>query len=528
MQIKIDRDSKVAAYHQIYRQVRDQIENATLGKGVKLPAIRELASELHVARNTVEAAYRQLSVEGYIVGKRGYGYTVEDLDFSLLGTAPQQDQGGTSSGIGQWAGDASCTAPQQVSVNAPSGMAQQGKGGTTLANQQQIVDEVFKDSDPFGANRSPLGDNYGCTYDFSYGNRSVSALPAGAWRSFAGKALSRDSLRAAGSYIDPFGLPGLRYQLARHLAKTRGVRCSPEQIVLQPGTQFAIRAITDLLEEEHPRVAMEDPGYDGARIAFEHRGCDIVPIPAYNGLESFVSFLLATNARLAFLTPANQFPIGYWLPMSARLQIIGWARRTGAYIIEDDYCCEYRYDADNISSLQSLCPQRVIYMGTLSKILSPALRISYVVLPPELVPKWRARHNSEFCPVAWLDQEMQRLFIESDDWDRYVHATVNLYRRRHDLLMDSIKSSMGDFVNVVGANAGLHILLGDKHRRQQQDLIELARRNDVRVYSIDEHWVNKSHPMNNYVLLGFSSIEDELIPEGINRLARAWYGEALG
>ncbi len=475
--ISIDRKLNTPAYRQIYESIRSDIENGTLAPQAKLPGIRELAHELGIARNTVEAAYKQLSLEGYATGKRGVGYAVEHLDFSLLGTTKET-------------GNASA----ETDLKAASDLG-----------------------------RNPLGDDFGCTYDFSYGNRTPSALPRSLWRSLTNEALSEPNSAPAASYMDPFGLPGLRILLAEQLQKTRGVRCLPEQILLQPGTQPAIQGAVELFDREGVRVAMEDPGYSGARAVFEKLRCDIRPIPRHNDDTTFIDFLNASQAELAFVTPSNQFPLGSIMPLATRLEMIGWARRRGSYIIEDDYCCEYRYGSDPVPSMQSLDPDHVIYLGTLSKILSPAIRISYAVLPPALVARWNNVHRVEFCPVPWITQEVMRLFISKGYWDRYVRATVNLYRKRHDVLINSIDEHLGGNVKVLGSGSGLHVLMGDREKRSQNKLIELARKHDVRVYETDSYWMNKSHPMNNFVLVGFSAIEDALIPEGMKRLRQAWY-----
>ena len=477
--IEIDRSLEAPAYRQIYKQFRKDIEDGVLQPGSLLPAIRDLATEVGVARNTVEAAYKQLLIEGYVTSKRGTGYTVCDLDFSLLGESAADD----------------------VSLEEEA---------TSIAPSAHL-----------GVN--PLGDSYGCTYDFSYGNRTPRDLPSGIWRTLANEVLSDQDCQAAASYMDPFGHPDLRVCLAEHLARTRDVRCIPEQIVLQPGTQPALSGILSMFTHGSPRVAMEDPGYDGARSSFENRQCDIVPIPTTRGQDVFCEFLKASGADLAFVTPSNQFPLGFIMPLATRLQMIGWARENDTYIIEDDYCCEYRYGSSPVPSLQSLDPDHVIYLGTMSKVLTPSMRLSYVVLPMALVSRWQEAHRNGFCSISWLPQEVLWRFMAKGYWDRYVHATVNLYRKRHDLLMDAVASQLGDRVKVMGEDAGLHVLIGDRDHRDQRELIELARANDVRVYGTDGYWMNHSHPMKNFVLMGFSSIEDELIGEGVKRLRQAWY-----
>ena len=474
--IRIDRNSVIPAYRQIYQQIRHQIAAGSIPAGALIPKIRDLAASLGVARNTVEAAYRQLSLEGYAHGKRGIGYVVEDLDFSVVeAQLPEQD-----------------AAPASVHLPAHR--------------------------------KSPLGDSLGCRYDFSYGNRDYLRIPTGLLKTFAVEALDEEDLTGAATYIDPLGLPALRACIARKLNATREMHCQPEQVIMQPGTQSALHSVISLFPLEQRSIAIENPGYDAARKVFQERASHITALPAYRGGRVLLRALEDCDAKLVFLTPSNQFPLGHIMPLATRLKVIDWAQRHDAYLIEDDYCCEYRYGSDAIPSLHSLCPDHVIYLGTMSKILSPAIRMSYLVLPPALMERWDDVQRYRFCALPWLDQEMMHLFMSSPEWARYERTTVNSYRKRHDALIASIHEYLGDKVRIVGADAGLHILLGDGEKRDQSELINLARSHDVRVYGTNRYWVGSARPMRNYVLVGFSQIREEDIPEGIRRLGEAWYG----
>ena len=470
--LSIDPNKPMPAYRQLYLAIREQIEVGIIKPGARLKPIRRLAEDLGIARNTVETAYKQLKTEGYISSRRGSGYVVENLDFSVI-------------------------------------MA----GG----DEPRQPDEKLEQ-------RNPLGDTFGCTFDFSYGNRSVDGFPTASWRTIASSVLSDACTPGINSYTDPFGHPKLRQQLAIWLAETRGCHCTPAQIVIQPGTQPALRNISLLFGGSKCRVAFEDPGYDGARLAFESMGCPLVPISVYDGHDAYLEQIGKIRAKLAFVTPASQFPLGRTMPISTRLRFIDWAVRHDAYIIEDDYCCEYRYDgAQPLPSLQSLdTHDRVIYMGTLSKVLSPALRISYLVLPSELAGRWAEVFPREFCSVPWLEQEVLARFMATEQWRQYVRRTVNLYHNRHDLLLGCLNREFGSQLDIVGEQTGLHVLAGLDDGREASELIELARRKSVRVYDTDGYWASPDHPMSNYVLIGFSSIPDGLIAGGISALRDAW------
>lgn len=478
LQINIERDNVTPAYRQIYQQISEQIREGGLPAGTYLPKIRNLAQELGIARNTVEAAYKQLALEGYATGYRGRGYIVEELDL--------------------W--------PLASRTRTP-----------VFVSQEQSL--------PTSPGRNPLGDSLSCKYDFSYGNRSPEDFPMHLWRTHAEKVMTGAYAALASSYMDPMGLPALREEIARYIGKTRNVACDAAQIVLLPGTQTALQRICTLFSDDDRIVGMEDPGYDAAREVFRDCGWEIRPIPTYKSAKTYINSVIKCGARLLFCTPSNQFPLGYTLPISTRLELIGWAKRTNSFIIEDDYCCEYRYDGSSpIPSLQSLDPERVIYMGTLSKVLTPAIRICYIVLPPKLMTKWEQVHGHYYCPLDWMNQAVVCRLMASSDWERYVHATTHQYHKKHALLMDAIERELGENVHLIGESAGLHLLIGDSQHRSQSELIDLARRNDVRVYETYPYWMGKQQFMDNYVLLGFSAISEDDIEPGIKALAKAWYG----
>ncbi|MCI9130191.1 MAG: PLP-dependent aminotransferase family protein [Eggerthellaceae bacterium] len=475
MDIKIDRSAPTPAYRQLYEQVSSAIESGELKAGDRLPHIRELAAALGIARNTVEAAYKQLAVEGFAKGRRGLGYIVEELDFSVLDPEP--------------------------------------------ANADAAV--LIRESEE-QRNRDPLGGAHGMAFDFCYGNRSVEMLPMHALRGLADAVLSDACQAEAARYMDPFGHLGLRKQIVRHLRETRGIRCVPEQVILQPGTQVALSKIASILPQSERIVAMEDPGYNAARYAFQRAGCAIRPIPVHAGQRAFLDALHASDARMAMVTPSNQFPLGFIMPLSTRLKLIEWAKGAGAYLIEDDYCCEYRYRSSPSPALRSIDEHRTIYLGTMSKILTPSVRISYLVLPPELLERWNAVHSDDYCALAWFDQALLEAFMASDAWRRYTHSTVRAYQLSHDALLGALEREMGSRITIYGKDAGLHLLVEDALGRSQEELVELAKGAGVRVYPTEQYWAHEKHPMKSLILIGFSGIARDRIPEGIRRLAAAW------
>ena len=467
--LAVDKGSDTPIYQQIYESVRTSIEAGVFRPGDKLPSIRTLSAGLKIARNTVDNAYKQLIVEGYVASRQGSGFIVQEISRDALAELP-----------------------------TPKARVQLPKRRVEPAR------------------------NY--RFNLSYGNLTTDAFPMSTWRRIAADVFSDANAEKMASYGDPFGERQLRLQIARHVALTRSVQCTPEQILITSGTEQSLNVVLGMFDAERDAVAIEDPGYAGVRAALQHTNFDVRRVRTHEGEDAYLADVKASGARLVYTTPSHQFPLGWCMSQRVRSVLLEHAVKHDAYLIEDDYCCEYRYGSDAIPSLHSLCPDHVIYLGTMSKILSPAIRMSYLVLPPALMERWDDVQRYRFCALPWLDQEMMHLFMSSPEWARYERTTVSSYRKRHDTLIASIHEHLGDKVRIVGADAGLHILLGDGEKRDQSELINLARSHDVRVYGTNRYWVGSARPMRNYVLVGFSQIREEYIPEGIRRLGEAWYG----
>ena len=386
--ISLDQNSRDPLYLQIYDSMRRDITE-------KLMPIRKLAESLDVSRNTVENAYAQLLAEGYVTSRSGSGYVVCDVEFSPLSEASVEEDRAAAAREAKRA--ASSAAVGRVS---PS-LSNQGLGGRNAAERTTAHSTKFVSPSP-SEGRTPHTPVI--EFDFTYGDRPRGSFPEVAWRKLTSDALfSVDS--KVNAYGDGLGEIELRAEIARHIHATRGVNCEPEQVVLQAGTQAALGNLLDLFDPMRDGVAIENPGYDGAMAVFRNRGFRITPLPVCPDIteaqqDAFASSLYASGAKLAFCTPSNQFPLGMTMPLSMRVRLIKWAAERDGYILEDDYCREFRYTERPIPSLQSLDTRnRVIYMGTFSKVLSPALRMSYLVLPPQLLDRWREKFARHYCPV---------------------------------------------------------------------------------------------------------------------------------
>ena len=490
--ISLNTESKEPLYLQIYDAIRSDITEDALKAGDKLMPIRKLSESLGVSRNTVENAYAQLLAEGYVVSRGGSGYVVCDVDFSPISAAS---------------------------------VAQDRRDGFGLAASEPAVGRANPSLAEGRAKPS-------IEFDFTYGDRPRGSFPEVAWRKLTGDALFAANSQA-NAYGDALGEMELRREIARRIHATRGVNCEPEQVVLQAGTQAALGNLLDLFDPMRDGIAMENPGYDGATAVFRNRGFRISPLPiscdlGEESMDAYFTSLYASGAKIAFCTPSNQFPLGMTMPLSMRVRLIEWAAERDDYIFEDDYCREFRYTDRPIPSLQSLDTRnRVVYMGTLSKVLSPALRMSYVVLPPQLLDRWREKFARHYCPVPWLSQKVLYLFMSEGYWDRYTRATMTAYHKRRDTLMECLQREMGDKIEIYGGTAGLHLLVGTCDGRSEGELLSAAEANGVRVYPTTGYWLprHETAPCGRCVLVGFSSIEPELIPEGVRRLAEAWFPE---
>lgn len=478
--MNIDPSDNRPLYLQIYEQYRDQIMKGVYPAGMKLPPIRRLADDLGVSRNTVETAYSQLSQEGFVASKQGSGYTVENLA-TIDAVYPQ-------------------------------------------ASSEGLSYDMYMRKNRYAPYATNTKKNF--TYDFTYGNLEEESFPADTWRKLTSEVLFGTETGSLSTYNDNQGDFWLRLSIANQLQVTRGVQCFPEQIVIQPGTQASIQNLLLLFDPAKDAVAFEDPGYDGVRVVFENCGFKVAPLPILSTDKHAHPKVLEENKpRLIFTTPSNQFPTGKILPIRVRQYMLEWATKNDAYIIEDDYCREFRYKGKSAPSLQSLDQyHRVIYLGTFSKALSPALRMNYLVLPPKLLSKWRDTYKDYYSQVPWLSQAVLRRFGEEGLWDKLVRKAQTRNKKKYERLISALKKYMGDKIDIMESGAGLHMLVGVLDDRNQQTLIAQAAEADVWVYETRKYWLDPDPKYKNYVLIGFSAIKEQDIEPGIEALAKAWFG----
>ena len=420
--LAVDRASAKPLYRQIYDGYREAIVERRLRPGQRLPSTRSLAAELQVSRLPVLTAFEQLLAEGYFEARVGAGTFVA----SSLPDEPLPAVRGTE--------------PSPVAPRRPEPEPWlRGRG-------------AFRVSQP-----------------------AVERFPFTVWSSLVSRH-ARDSRASLLLYGDAMGARPFREAIADYLRTARGVRCDPEQIMVVSGSQQALDIAARSLFKPGSPVWIEDPGYCGASEILSRAGARLVPVPVDGeGLDVAAGAALCAEACAAYVTPSHQYPLGVTMSASRRLQLLDWARRTGAWILEDDYDSEYRYGTLPIASLQGLDRgSRVLYIGTFSKVLFPSLRLGYLVIPTDLVARFAAvRASMDIFPPA-LSQAALTDFITEGHFGRHLRKMRQLYRERRSALVEALAGEL----EVIGDQAGLHLtaLLPDDadDRRIAEDAARLG------------------------------------------------------
>ncbi len=456
-------DDTVPLYHQLYQQIRELVLSGKLPAHGKLPSVRDLAAELSVGRNTVEGAYQELLAEGYVYSRARSGYFVSALDHELP-ISPQS-----------------------------------GRSGKPI--QPQKTSAV-------------------CRYDFHPARLDPFSFPLAKWRSCFLESLANSATDLM-AYGDPLGDWALRTNLQIYLHRSRGVLCSPEQIVVCAGLQHGLDLLAQLLKPGHQAIGVENPGYHLPRAVFRNQGYAVVPLSVGpTGLDP--ARLERSGCSLVYVTPSHQMPLGGVMPIANRLKLIEWAEAAEHLIIEDDYDSELRYHGKPIPSLQGLRPEgNIVYLGTFSKVLAPALRLSYMVLPAALVPRFRAKFRDYFSPVSLLEQRCMAKFMAEGHWQRHIRRMRISYQKRHDALLQSLARHFGELATVVGQGAGLHLVL-QLHDRSlaEADILQRAAKVQVGLFPASVFWAQDG-PDAPQLLLGFGGLAVEEIERGVALLAEA-------
>lgn len=458
----INEDIGTPIYLQLYNYIKSEIQSGNIHFDTKLPSKRKLSDHLNISQNTIQSAYDQLIEEGYVIPKARRGFFVCKLDNIIKLQVSQE-------------------------INVPE----------NVASKKTVK------------------------YDFSYHGVDMENFPFGIWRKITKDVINeydKELLKIG----DSQGNINLRKSIAEYLRQSRGVNCTFEDIVISSGTEYLFQILIQMFNKSSV-YGLENPGYEKLNLLFKSNGAKFKPIKIDKS-GMILEEIMRSKANILCITPAHQFPSGSIMPINRRIQILNWANEDeNRYIIEDDYDSEFKYSGKPIPALQGLdtCGN-VIYMGAFSKSLSPSLRISYMVLPPKLMKKYKENLSYIFCPVPIIEQKVLYNFIQKGYFERHLNKMRNVYKKKREILVDSIVKLQGN-IEIIGADAGLHVLLKINNGMTESELISSALKAGIKVYGISKYYVDKSYI--NYsplILMGYATMTEANIIKAVELLKDCW------
>ena len=447
-------------YEQLYLKIRGLITEGELVEGEKLPSERGLAANLQISRNTVTLAYEQLYAEGYVEVRPQSGYYVNKID----------------------------------RINSEK-------------------KEEFTDIKNESVNPEPEYE-----YDFSPFSLCKESFPYRMW-----DRLYRQCMRDRGEELFNLGERQgdleLRVAIAKYLFGYRGLSVKPENMIIGAGTGYLLQLLEHLIDEKSI-IAMENPTYMQAYRIFSSLNREVRPISLdENGLK--VEELKSSEAKAVYLTPSHQFPTGVVMPIKRRKEILGWAAGEDRYIIEDDHDSEFRYKGLPIPPLKAIdTGNKVVYLGTFSRTIAPAIRIGFMVLPDGLLKVYRRKLAFLACTVPRIDQAVLTEFILGGHYERHINKARKIYKSRHDKLISSLKV-FGDKVKIMGGNAGMHLMVKFKFDMTDEEVVSRAEKSGIKLVGLSKHSIGENPEGGEAcILIGYGNISEDRIEEGIKILAK--------
>ncbi|ACO48047.1 PLP-dependent aminotransferase family protein [Deinococcus deserti] len=476
MPLHLDRDGAVPVARQLQAQLRDAILQGQLRPGERLPSTRTLARVLGTSRGAVMAAYDDLLTEGYLVGQVGSGtYVSVDLPAAPVAPAPHTPVAGTP----HW-----------------------------LRASPVTPDVAPATKDPHAI-------------DFRVGQPAVAPLSDEAWKR-AWRRVSEESL--PGAYAQAAGDPELRAEIAAYLHRSRGVPCGPDDVVITSGAIQGLHLVARAVLAPGDVAAFEEPGYRLARQVLRERGARILPVPVDgDGLRVSELPVGAEAPTLVYTTPSHQFPLGSRLSLPRRRALLDWAQAHDSLIVEDDYDGEFRYDTAPLPALAALDPSRVVYLGTFSKVLSPALRVGYVVAPPVLRERLEALKTIADYHTSWPVQRALAIFLRAGDLERHLARMRRVYARKRAALVRELEGAR-DVARVGGLEAGFHVHLDLDARLNAEEVARQSAARGVNVSLLAPFYVAQNAPGG--LLLGYGGLEIEQIRQGARVLVEVMNHQA--
>lgn len=445
---ELKKEPGLPLYEALYRAIREDILSGRLAPGEKLPSKRALAANLKLGKTTVEAAYAQLTEEGYILPRQRRGFFVEDIA-PVIGAAQP----------------APVVTPPPPSVPMAD-LTGNGTGQFPFSTWTRLQREVILD----------------------YGQALLSPM-------------------------DARGAPALRQAIARHLADFRGMSVNPDHILVGAGTDFLYNLLIQLLGQDRI-YGVEDPGYLKIRKIYAAGGVKCQPIPMDSqGIRPEC----IGSASVLHISPGHHFPTGIVTPVARRRELLDWARRQEGWIIEDDYDTEFRFRGRPITPMQAMDSQRVIYMNTFSKTLSPSIRISYMVLPPQLMLRFREKLGFYGCTVACFEQYTLARFLEKGFFEKHINRMRKFYRARRNRVIALLESCpVADKLTIQEQDAGLHFLLRVNTRLTDAALREYLERKGIRVQALSQFYTQAKDL--HCLVVNYSGVDEDLLKKALEAL----------
>ncbi len=454
--IPLDTTSSLPLYQQIYNYIKQEIITGSFSCHMKLPSTRNLALHLNISRNTVDMAYSQLLSEGYIESIPKKGYFVSEIA-SLI----------------------------QISSPSPN---------RTLTEEQSK--ELYE-------------------YDFSPFAVDLDHFPYHTWCQLSKNCLqNHNELFLLG---ENQGDTALRETIASYLHTSRAVNCTKEQIIIGAGVDYLLQLLIPILGKDI-HIAMENPAYMRAYFIFNSLGCKLSPIE----LDQYgmnIDALSSSTCNIAYVTPSHQYPLGIVMPIKRRVELLNWAyRENDRYIIEDDHDSEFRYKGKPIPSLQGIdSRERVIYIGTFSKAIAPAIRVGYMVLPHKLLEKYYKLLGFYSCTVSRIDQAILTEFISKGYFERHLNRMRKIYKDKQHTLITELKAA-SEKLEIFGENAGMHLVVHPHNGKTEEELIKEAQKKHIKLYGLSAHFITLPKQYEPTLLLGYANLTEENIKKGIRRL----------
>ncbi|RLL40399.1 PLP-dependent aminotransferase family protein [Oceanobacillus piezotolerans] len=456
----LDRNNGFPLYEQLYAYIKKEIAQGRIEYGTKLPSKRKLSEYLKISQNTIETAYEQLVAEGYIEGVPRKGYFVQAFE-------------------------------DLEYIQSPS----------------HPIKKVEKSEKKI-------------KYNFHPGWIDTKNFPFSKWRRYLKNTMINEnhSLLLLGNVQ---GDIEFREEIAKYLYHARGVQCSPEQIMIGAGSDILLQHLMQVFQN-NTIYGVEDPGYHVISHLLKREKREVFPLEVdEEGVR--VDPLMQSGVNVVYVTPSHHFPYGSVLSVNRRNKLLSWAMKDdNRYVIEDDYDSEFRYSGKSIPSLQSMDKgDKVIYLGSFSKSLIPSMRISYMVIPKRLLAQFKQAVSFYSCSVSRMDQYVLTQFMKNGDFERHLNRMRKIYRDKMERTLDAIKP-FDEKIKPIGEHSGLHIVLEIENGMSEQQLLNKAEENQIKVYPLSSYLLDKRKENPPRIILGFAGISEEHLEEAIRSLLKSW------